>query len=412
VPRRSRLLLGLPDGLLGVAWPSIRASFGLPIDALGALLLAWTAGFVLASSGIGRLLARVEVGTLLGLGFLSIAVALIGYSMAPRWAVMVALAGVGGLGAGVIDASLNALLAAEHGARALNWMHACWGLGAASGPVLMTSLLAAGHAWQTGYRAVGAWQLAPAAGFAATRALWPSARGARAGAPPADLAHTLGLAPAWLGIAAFFLYTGLEASAGAWAFSLFTQARGVAAWSASSWLSAYWACLTLGRLLFGWIAGHTAVARWLRPCIAGMAAGAALVAFGGRGAASGLGLALLGLCCGPIYPSLIATTRGRVGEAHAANAVGFQVAAAALGQSLLPALLGLLAARRGLEVVGPALLALALGLFGTHERLARSGSPGSSGRPGHADTEECRCAQGGAGCRPSREPRSSRSSRT
>jgi len=156
-------------------------------------------------------------------------------------------------------------------------------------------------------------------------------------------------------------------------YSLFTQARGVAACRAGSWLSAYWACLTLGRLLFGWIAGRTPVAGWLRPCIVGMAAGAGLIAFGG-GVASGLGLALLGLCCGPIYPSLIATTRGRVGDAHAANAVGFQVAAAALGQSLLPALLGLLAARLGLEVVGPALLALALALFGTHERLARSGT--------------------------------------
>lgn len=383
MPRRSRLLLalcfagfvslGLPDGLLGVAWPSIRASFDLPIDALGALLIAWTAGFVLASSGIGRLLARVEVASLLAFGFLSIATALIGYSWAPRWGAMVALAGLGGLGAGVIDASLNAHVAAQHGARALNWMHACWGLGAASGPALMTSLLAAGHAWQIGYRAVGAWQLAPAAGFAATRALWPSASEAPAGAPPAELAHTLRLAPAWLGISAFFLYTGLEASAGAWVYSLFTQARGVAAWRAGTWLSAYWACLTLGRLLFGWIAGRTPVAGWLRPCIVGMAAGAGLVAFGG-GAASGLGLALLGLCCGPIYPSLIATTRGRVGDAHAANAVGFQVAAAALGQSLLPALLGLLAARLGLEVVGPALLALALALFGTHERLARSGT--------------------------------------
>jgi fucose permease len=380
VLRRSRLLLalcfagfaslGLPDGLLGVAWPSIRASFDLPIDALGALLLAWTAGFVLASFGIGRLLASVPVAVLGALGFLSIATALIGYSLAPRWGVMVALAGVGGLGAGVLDASLNAHVAAQHGARALNWMHACWGLGAAGGPVLMTSLLAAGHAWRTGYRAVGAWQLAPALGFATTRALWPRARGGVADLPPpAQLAHTLGLAPAWLGIAAFFLYTGLEASAGAWVYSLFTQARGMAAWRAGSWLSAYWACLTLGRALFGWLAGRTSVAGWLRPCIVGMAAGAGLVALGGSGAASGLGLSLLGFCCGPIYPSLIASTRWRVGEAHAANAVGFQVAAAALGQSLLPALLGMLAARLGLEIVGPALLTLALGLFAAHERL-------------------------------------------
>jgi fucose permease len=382
VIRRSGLLLalsfagfvslGLPDGLLGVAWPSIRVSFDLPIDALGPLLLVWTAGFVLASFGIGRLLARFGTAPLLAIGFLSIASALVGYSVAPRWGVMIAFGALAGLGAGVIDASLNTHVAAQHGARALNWMHACWGVGAASGPALMARLLAAGHAWQLGYRAVGVWQLAPAVCFAATRASWPPARPSprSGGSQTPGLARTLGLAPAWLGIAAFFLYTGVESSAGTWVFSLFTQARGMPPRTAGTWVSGYWACLALGRLIFGWIAGRTSVAGWLRPCIAGIAGGAGLVALGGSGAAGGLGLALLGLCCGPIYPSLIASTRSRVGEEHAANAVGFQVAAAALGQSLLPAALGVLAARVGLEVVGPALLAGALALFAAHERLA------------------------------------------
>jgi len=372
VPFLGFVSLGLPDGMLGVAWPSMRASFVLPIDALGALLLAWTAGFVVASFGIGRLLARARVPTLLTLAFLALGTALLGYSVAPSWAVMIALASLGGLGAGVIDAALNIHVASQHGARTLNWLHACWGLGAASGPLLLSRLLAAGHAWPAGYRAVGAWQLVPAAGFAAMRWLGPRAGDTpEPGAtPPARLFRTLGLAPAWLGIAAFFLYNGLEASAGAWSYSLFTQARGVSARSAGAWVSGYWASLTLGRVLFGWIAGRTAVETLLRPCIVGMAIGAGLLAFGASGALGGAGLALLGLCCGPIYPSLIATTRLRVGAAHAANAVGFQVAAAALGQSIIPAVLGVLAARVGLEVIGPALLAAALALLAAHERLA------------------------------------------
>jgi len=364
--------LGLPDGLLGVAWPSIRAGFGLPVDALGALLLAWTVGFVLASFGIGQVLARVGTGTLLALAHLSVALALFGYSLAPHWSVMVAFGVLAGLGAGAIDAGLNTHVATQHGARALNWMHACWGLGAASGPALMTSLIAAGRAWQVGYRAIGAWQLVTAACFAATHARWPRV-GTTPVAParrPAPLARTLALAPAWLGIAAFFLYTGIEASAGAWGYSLLTEARGFAPMAAGTWISAYWASLTTGRLGFGWIAGRMAGAPGLRPCIAGMAGGAALVALGGRGAASGAGLVLLGLCGGPIYPSLIAATPRRVGAAHTANAVGFQVAAAALGQSLLPAALGVLAGRAGLEIVGPALLAAAFALLAVHEGLA------------------------------------------
>jgi hypothetical protein len=116
----------------------------------------------------------------------------------------------------------------------------------------------------------------------------------------------------------------------------------------------------------------------LRACTAATVLGAALVAFGGSGAASGLGLALLGLSCGPIYPSLIASTRERVGDPHASNAVGFQVAAGALGVSLLPAVVGVLAGWLGLAIVGPALVAEALALFAMHERIARAG-PGACG---------------------------------
>jgi len=382
VTRRSSLLLalaflgfvglGLPDGLLGVAWPSLRASFGLGVDALGPLLLAWTGGFVLSSFAIGRLLARARAGALVALGHAAIAIALVGYSIAPRWWMVLALAVLGGLGGGAIEASLNTHVAAHHGARALNWLHACWGIGTASAPLLLSSLLATGRPWQLGYRSVGAFQVAAAACFAASVPLWPRAAGAQPdGAPqPASLAGTLRHPPAWIGIAAFFLYTGLEISAGAWVYSLFTEQRGMARDAAGRWVSGYWACLTLGRLLFGWIAGRAPVDGLLRACTAATVLGAAGVALGGRGAAAGLGLALLGLACGPIYPSLIASTRDRVGEPHAANAVGFQVAAGALGVSLLPAALGLLAAALGLAVVGPALVVEALALFALHERIA------------------------------------------
>ena len=364
--------LGLPDGLLGVAWPSMRASFGLRVDALGPLLLAWTSGFVLASFGSGQLLARSRVAAPVALGHAAIAAALLGYSIAPQWWIVLAFAVLGGLGGGAIEAGLNSHVASHHGARALNWLHACWGLGTASAPLLLTQLLAAGHAWQVGYRAVGAWQLATALCFAASLPFWPRAGGAHLGGTPrpASLTGTLRHPPAWLGIAAFFLYTGLEISAGAWVYSLFTEQRGMPAAAAGRWVSGYWASLTVGRLVFGWIAGRTPVAGLLRACTAATTLGAALVALGGSGVASGLGLALLGLSCGPIYPSLIATTRDRVGDPHAANAVGFQVAAGALGVSLLPAALGVLAGRLGLAVVGPALVVEALALFAMHERIA------------------------------------------
>jgi fucose permease len=391
--------LGLPDGLLGVAWPSIRASFDLALEALGPLLVATTSGYVLASSASGRILARLSVGALLVLSCLATATSLAGYALASSWPVLVGFGLLAGLGAGAIDAGLNTHVATHHGARTLNWLHACYGVGAASGPVLMASVLMLGLAWQRGYAWVAAGQLILAACFLATLRLWPRPGGARApgeaaraagpggagppAARPASGASTLRLPAAWLGIAAFFVYTGLEASAGAWAYSLLTESRGVGAMTAGSWVSFYWGGLGAGRLVFGFLVGSAPLHALLRASLFGIVLGAGLVSLDLGALATFLGLALLGLACGPIFPSLIATTPERLGAAHTANGVGFQIAAAALGQSLLPALVGVLAGRLGLEVLGPSLLAAAVVLFAVHEAIVRA-APSGAARGGAA----------------------------
>jgi len=213
--------LGLPDGLLGVAWPSLRASFGQPLDALGPLLVAITAGYVVSSFASGLALARLGVGGLLALSALLTAASLFGWAAATRFGVVVGLGAVAGLGAGAIDAGLNTHMARHHSPRLLNWLHACYGVGAAAGPALMTAVLAAGRPWQSGYRLVAAGQLALALCFFATRRRWADGvpeQGVAAGsaAPPAPASATLRLASARLGMTAFFLYVGLEATVGAW----------------------------------------------------------------------------------------------------------------------------------------------------------------------------------------------------
>jgi fucose permease len=376
-PRASLLLglavlgfvgLGLPDGLLGVAWPSIRSHFGLPLDALGALLVAWTAGYVVSSFSSGRLLARLGVGGLLAASGLATALSLLGFALTPSWWGMVALGHLAGLGAGAIDAGLNTHVATHHGPRLLNWLHACYGVGAAAGPALMTAVLMAQRPWQTGYALVAAGQALLTAGYLATRRHWNDAPGAAAATRTASRA-TLRLPAAWWGCAAFFVYVGLEASAGAWLFSLLVEARGIPVARAGSTLSVYWGCLMAGRLLFGMAVGLAPVRWMLRGSIGLLTLAAALLALRLGPVATFTAVALLGLAAGPVFPSLIATTPARVGEAHAANAIGFQVAAAALGQSLLPALAGVLAERAGLEVLGPLLLAAGLALLLIHEAL-------------------------------------------
>jgi fucose permease len=179
-------------------------------------------------------------------------------------------------------------------------------------------------------------------------------------------------------VALFFLYTGVEVTAGQWGFTLLSEARGLPVATAGAWVSAYWGTFTLGRVLFGTVPLAAPLHMLLRLCLGGVVLGAALLWLGAADLLSLLGLVLMGLALAPIFPFLIATTPERLGPAHAANAIGFQVAAATLGGTVIPAGVGLLAGRTGLETIPSALLAAAGGLFILHEGLAAA--PARTGR--------------------------------
>jgi fucose permease len=367
--------LGLPDGLLGVAWPSIRTFFHLPLDALGTLLVMFTAGYLGSSFSSGHLLAHLHIGTLLSLSCLATALSLLGYALTPQWGIMVGLGLLSGLGAGAIDAAINTYAATHYSARTVNWLHACYGIGATGGPVIMTSVLSAGYPWQWGYGIVGVGQIALAVCFGLTRTWWqPAARSALLASAPVAMdaspsRSTLRLPIMWLSMAVFFVYTGLEAAAGTWVFSLFTEARALTSSTAGMWVSVYWGSLTMGRLASGVVVGFVPVFLLLRLCLITATLGAVLIWSNLTTLSSFLGLALMGVSLAPIFPSLIATTPARLGAVHTANGVGLQIAAAVLGQSLLPALVGVLARHRGLEIVGPALGTVAVVLLVLYELL-------------------------------------------
>ena len=370
--------IGLPDGLIGVAWPSIRATFKLPVDALGALLVTFAAGYLISSFSSGRLLARFSVGALLALSCLATATSLLGYALAPVWPIVVAFGMLAGLGAGAIDAGLNTFAATRFSARTVNWLHACYGVGTTSGPLIMTGVLGAGLAWRWGYAVVGLGQLALALCFALTRRLWEDGRETREQvssppAPAASVRSTLRLPVVWLSVAVFFLYSGIEAAAGAWSYSLFTESRGVPMRTAGTWVSVYWGAFTAGRIASGLAAGFMPEPRLVRFCIIGVALGASLLWLNPANHAGFAGLTLMGLASAPIFPTLIAATPGRLGAIHTANGVGFQIAAAALGLSLFPAFVGLMADKFGLEIVGPLLLASAVFLLVLFETLITAG---------------------------------------
>jgi fucose permease len=373
----SYILLGLSNGLLGVAWPSIRESFGISLDALGTLLAAVTAGYILSSFNSGRMASRIGMGPLLMASSITAGVGLLGYTVAPTWWAMVSCGFLAGLGTGIVDAGLNTYVAANHSTRHMNWLHASFGLGVALGPAIMTAVLNMGQSWRWGYAIVVLAQGLLAACYSSTLDRWqnsePTSTESDLGSPAgsARSVDTLKLPLAWLGIISFIVHPGIQFTAGQWAYSLFTEARSVAPSMAGLWVSVYWGSLTVGRLILGTVADRLGVVSLLRVCILGIILGSALVWWNVAASLSFLGLALVGFTLAPLFPSLISSTPRRLGAAHAPNAIGFQVAAGSVGIALLPGVAGVLAENMGLEIIGPFLSAASITMFLLHEAIVR-----------------------------------------
>jgi len=367
--------LGLPDGVLGVAWPSLRRSFDRPIDQLGLILLSMMAGYLASSFSAGAILGRLGVGRLLVASCALVAASAAAWAATPWWPLIVAGGFVSGLGAGAIDAAVNAFAAARFTPRVITWLHACWGLGAMSGPLVMTAVIAGGHGWRLGYLLLAGSLLAMAACFHLTLGLWqlPAGTGGTGDARSvaSRLREALGEPRVRGNALLFFLYTGAETSAGQWAYSLLTEGRGMSAAGAGIAASTYWGSIFVGRLAFGAIAHHVAPSTLLRLGMAGAPVAALVVCLTRSGGGGFAGLFALGLLLAPIFPLLIAETPARVGERHAAQAIGFQISAATLGAGTLPALAGLLARHAGLESLGPFLLGTSVLLLLLHERGSR-----------------------------------------
>ncbi|HET9596489.1 MAG TPA: MFS transporter [Anaeromyxobacteraceae bacterium] len=373
--------LGLPDTVLGIAWPSLRARFGLSQQALGAVLATAVAGYATSSALASRLAPRLGVGGLLALSTALVSLGLLGYALATAWGLFVPWAAVIGLGSGAIDAALNSFAAHHLPARHMNWLHACYSLGATIGPAMMTSILAAGASYRAGYGVLSAALAAMALTFFSTRARWDDDGPVAAGALDGERSHALARPRVWLQVSIFFVYTGIELGTGAWAFSALREVRGLEVAAAGAWTTAYYGSILSGRVLVGFVVDRVGPDRLLRLATVGAVAGALLFSFA-PGVTGQVGLLVLGLSLAPMFPTLMARTPARVGADVASESIGYQVSAATIGSAVLPSAFGFVAERAGLATLGAALL-LATGLLLLlHEVLLRSsrragGGPGS-----------------------------------
>ncbi len=361
--------LGLSAGLLGLAWPSMEKEFGVPLDAVGILLLASTAGYLTASFYSGTMVYRLGAGRMLTLAGVLMALGLLGAALAQSWWLLIVALLLGGLGNGTIDAGLNAYLAQHHGERAMNWLHANFGIGVTVSPLIMTAVLTSGQSWRIGYGIVCGYVVVVTVLFLLTMASWRGVTIQTDDAPEKRLSMraTLRMPLVLMGIAMFFLYAGLEATPGQWVYTWFTRSRGIAEEAAGLWVSIYWGSFTIGRIFFGAIITRLNTLTLLRGCMLGATVGALLLWWNPAAWVGFAGLTLLGFSQAPLFPVLVSNTPKRVGALHAPNAIGFQVAGAGVGVALLPALAGFLANNISLDIIPPFIFGAAVLMIVLHE---------------------------------------------
>jgi fucose permease len=399
------LAAALPGSTLGLLWPSIRISVREPLSALAILLVVGVAAQVVTSAATGRIRARVRQGTLVAAGAALMAAALAMESAATGLWLLVVGSAVFSAGFGFINTALNVYAAARFGPRNITWMHASYGLGATLGPLLVTALLAGGAGWRAAVASMSAALAVVALVLAATRHRWEQSTPPREhkGAPPDDggvLKRSFSTtreeggpkAPGgeWdkhsarrrtgqagrmgkTAIAVIFIAieSGIETAAGIWGYVFLTSGRGVPATVAGVAVSAYWAMMFAGRALLGPVAERVGASRVLAIAIAGVPAGALLMAVPGPAAVSVAGMMVLGLAAAPVFPLLTLTTADRVGEGGAAMAVGLQTAASAIGSAALPSGIGLVIGVAGAQVTGPALLVLGVAMCAVYALALR-----------------------------------------
>jgi len=366
----SFVALGLPTGLLGTAWPSLRTSLGRPVSDLGGLLAIGTVGYGMATFFSGRVAARFAVGpilvTAMGTGILSLSA----YAMAGEWWLILVAAIVLGISGGLIDAVLNSYVALHHGVRMMGLLHACFGLGATLGPLVITAVLAADRSWRFGYWIVALYEVMLFVLLCWVRKEWRRVE---------DSLKDPGTGPTrwWVVgglMALFFVYTGLEIGTGQWAYSFLTEGRNVSEVAAGVWVALYWGGLTGGRLMLGAV-GHRISTR----AVLGVSTVGTVFGLGwlwwDPASLGVVGLLVAGASLASVFPTLVALTPEKVGAVRAPHIIGYEITAAGVGAAFIPWLAGELVKGNTLGVLGPYFTATAVVLAILHFVIERASGP-------------------------------------
>ncbi len=370
----SFISLGLPDSLLGSAWPLMYPELGVPVSYAGAISMTIALGTIVSSLMSDRLTRALGTGKITAVSVGMTAVALLGFSVSHSYWQLLLWAIPYGLGAGSVDASLNNYVALHYASRHMSWLHCMWGVGASLGPYIMGYALTGGQGWAMGYRYIAFLQIGLTAILLLSLPLWkkrptPSTEGSTSKA--LSLRQIIAIPGAKAVMLTFFCYCAIEQTAGLWASSYLVLHKGIAGDTAARFASLFFLGITLGRAISGFLTMALSDKQMIR-------LGEGIVLLGilamllplGNGAALA-GLVLLGLGCAPVYPCIIHSTPDHFGADRSQAIIGVQMASAYVGTLAMPPLFGLIANHITVALLPGYLVVIAVLMAGMHEVLCR-----------------------------------------
>ena len=373
----SFISLGLPDSMLGSAWPAMNVSLNAPLWGAGLVQMLISFCTIISSLNSAKLIRRFGTGKLTAISVATTALALLGFSLAKNYAFLLLMAVPLGLGAGAVDAGLNNYVALHCEAKHMSWLHCFWGIGTIIGPMILSAVLRIGGSWATGYRAVGLIQCAVSALLFATLGMWKhgNIQQEEHGAKALSVWEVLSLPGAKAGMVTFLCYCAVESTLGLWGATYISQVRGVDEATAASFGAMFYIGITVGRAISGFMAMKLLPKQMVRVGQALLALGCIFMMIPAGSTLSGIGLVVCGLGCAPIYPNIIQDTPVNYGTENSQAAIGVQMAFAYVGSTFLPSIFGALAGVGGyglLPYFAISICVLMTVLFGIQKKIVET----------------------------------------
>ena len=372
--------LGLPDALLGSAWPSMYLEFGVPVSYAGIISMIIAVGTIVSSLQSDRLTRWLGTGKVTAISVAMTAAALFGFSISHSFVMLCLWAVPYGLGAGSVDASLNNYVALHYESRHMSWLHCMWGVGATVGPYIMGAALTGGMGWNSGYRMIAILQVILTVILIFSLPLWKQrpqlvdAEGKVVREKALSLKEIIGIPGAKEVMLCFFCYCAVEQTAALWASSYLNLYKGIPAERSASFASMFFIGITVGRALSGFITMKLNDVQMIRMGQGIIAAGILVMLLPLGEMASLAGLILIGLGCAPIYPCIIHSTPAHFGAEKSQAIIGVQMASAYVGTCLMPPLFGLIANHITVALMPLYLLVILILMAVMHECLSKKTS--------------------------------------